>query len=126
MLVYGVNTIAKELGCSQHSLRRIIQKHPEFPAKMLSDIGTYAFELEGCKEWWAKHRSQTEIPTDAIQQNEFAQKLGVSKRMVLVWRQNGLEVEKLSDGTVWINIDVAKRWFQNRSDKRTRIYADKL
>lgn len=129
MMVYGVNRIARELGCSSLTIRRIIHRHPDFPAKKLVGLGTYEFNVDECKAWWEKNRSegkQAAIPPHSLQQSKMAEKLGVSLRLVLVWRQNGLKVEKLADGTVWVNMDEARQWFLKQGDKRTRAYAEKI
>ncbi|MEK3747212.1 hypothetical protein NYE25_03110 [Paenibacillus sp. FSL E2-8871] len=129
MLVYGVNRIAKVLGCSPITVRRIISKHPEFPFNWLSDIGTYEFHTNSCQEWWDTHRNavmKEQTPTNSFQQSKFAQKLGVSSRLVAVWRQRGLPAEKLADGSVWINRKNAKQWFLEQKDKRTQKHAHKL
>ncbi|MDF9839061.1 MULTISPECIES: hypothetical protein [unclassified Paenibacillus] len=129
MLVYGVNRIAKVLGCSPITVRRIISKHEDFPFNWLSDIGTFEFNTDACQEWWDTHRNvvmKKQIPTNALQQSKFAQKLGVSTRLIAIWRQRGLPAEKLTDGSVWINRRTAKQWFLEQKDERTKFYAEKI
>ncbi|OMD61032.1 hypothetical protein [Paenibacillus odorifer] len=129
MIVYGVNRIAKILGCSPITVRRLISKHPDFPFNWLSDIGTYEFNTSACQEWWDTHRNavmKEQIPINAFQQSKFAQKLGASTRLVAVWRHRGLPAVKLADGTVWINKDEAREWFLKQGDRRTRAYAEKI
>lgn len=129
MMAYGLKAIAKELGCSQITIGRMMKQHTDFPAKMLPDINTYVFDVTKCKKWWSENRGERlhkQAPTNAIQMSEFARVLGVSSRMVLVWRQKGLEAEKLIDGTVWIELDKARDWFQKQNDPRTKAYALKF
>lgn len=129
MMLYGVKQIAKELGCSTLTIRRIIHRHSDFPAKKLEGLGTFEFNVEQCKVWWEKNRAKGNskmIPANSIQQSKMAEKLGISLRLVLVWRQNGLKTEKLADGTVWINVDEAREWFLKQEDKRTQKHAEKL
>ncbi|MNC10540.1 hypothetical protein D3C75_581940 [compost metagenome] len=128
-MVYGVKQIAKELGCSPLTIRRIIHRHPDFPAKKIEGLGTFEFSVEQCKLWWEKNRTKGNsktIPANSMQQSKMAEKLGVSLRLVLVWRQNGLKTEKLADGTVWINVDEAREWFLKQEDERTQKHAQKL
>ncbi|BCG56750.1 helix-turn-helix domain-containing protein [Paenibacillus sp. URB8-2] len=129
MNVYGVNQIAQELGCSPITIRRILRQHSDFPAKKLPGIETYEFNVADCKNWWKQHKGsseRTEIPSNAVQQNELARKLGVSTRMIQIWRQKGLEATKIMDGTVWIDLEKARSWFRKQSDERTKAYAEKI
>ncbi|OMD44021.1 hypothetical protein ACDZ28_09080 [Paenibacillus sp. RS8] len=129
MMAYGLKAIAKELGCSQNTIGRMMKKHADFPVKKLPDINTYAFDVGKCKKWWSENRSEkssNQAPDNAMQMSQFARVLEVSSRMVLVWRQKGLEAEKLIDGTVWIDLEKARKWFRKQNDERTKAYAYKF
>lgn len=132
-IVYGVKSLSKELGFSQASLVRIIAKHRDFPKEKTTPRGPYRYVVRDCNAWLDNNRSITyplrkkpEILNDAINQNEVGQLLGVSRRLILIWRQQGLAFTKLSDGGVWFDKGTLKSWLQNRSNKRTRAYAEKL
>lgn len=132
-VVYGVKSLSKELGYSHTSLLRIIAKYPDFPKEKTTARGPYRFDVHECNAWLDNKQNETVplrkkpvILNDAINQNEVVQILGISRRLVLIWRHQGLDFTKLPDGGVWFDKGILKGWLQNRSDKRTRAYAKKL
>lgn len=132
-IVYGVKSLSKELGYSQASLVRIIAKHPDFPKEKTTARGPYRFVVHEAIAWLDNNKNETYplrkkpvILNDAINQKDVVQLLGVSRRLILIWRQQGLDFTKLPDGGVWFDKGILKGWLQKRSNKRTRAYAEKL
>ncbi|MEK5416265.1 hypothetical protein [Paenibacillus sp. FSL L8-0708] len=132
-IVYGVKSLSKELGYSHASLVRIIAKHPDFPKEKTTPRGPYRFVVHEANAWLDNNQNETYplrkkpvLLNDAINQNEVVQLLGISRRLVLIWRQQGLDFTKLPDGGVWFEKHKLKVWLQNRSNRQTRAYAEKL
>lgn len=127
MLIFSDENLAKELGIPVRSLRRVMRRHPDFPKRKVSGVRSNVFDIEEIREWWKAYTPDAYYDElETLEQNKFVQLLGISRRLVLNWRNNGLQYKKLGNGTVLIYVDAAKDWFLNQNNPRTRAYAEKL
>ena len=130
MLIFSDEILANKLGTTVKTLRRVKKKNPDFPKVKVNGVRSNAYDEEKALGWWKEYSIDAyadELQSQKlIEQSELARTLEISKRLILNWRNNGLNYKKLGDGSVLFDVNELKFWLLNRNDQRTRAYADKI
>jgi uncharacterized protein YjcR len=131
MRVYGVKRLAEKLNCPNSTINTLLKKHPSFPHNKISDV-IYEFDVGACTQWLKKNHHPLIYKglldsKGAMNINNFAKELGVSRQLVQYWiNEGGLKSQKLLDNSVIIIVETAQQWFVKQNHPNTRAYADRL
>ncbi|MFL0557922.1 hypothetical protein [Paenibacillus barengoltzii] len=126
MIVNGILRMAVILDISDRTLRKALQKHPEFPVDK-SEAGHWIFDTDKVLPWWKQHYGYLEgfHNGSLITANGLKKKLGVSHGTVSRWMYEGMPHQKVNPSLIVIDLEEAAKWLAKHSES-TKIYSERL